>query len=336
MIGFKDILEIKTKRLFLGGTEVTALYYDLQPTHILCVDNARTDDYTPDGSVIKPFKNVQDAHDAITGTPSITNTYGIAVALGLPYTGTLNISKDYLTIYGMGTSKGAGFKGTINVTSKHLCLQGVHLVGTSSATRDCYINLSQVGDFLLEIKDCRLSYCTLAVAATGTTTQKQNSYLQVTGSNSLWQQNTITCTGILGTLALVSGIHAVNTLTATGCNLVFGCATVDTNTVNLETGTAAEFMALNAARNTINLKTGATLSADITSLANLSNTLNNTGGTLVRVSDVQVLAAIAAMASSATGDLYYLNSSGAFTRLPIGTTGQVLKVVDGLPAWATA
>lgn len=322
---------IKVKGLQLNGTEM--IYPP--PTHILYVDNGRTDAYTPDGSFNKPFTSVQDAHDAITGTPSITNTYGIAVALGLPYTGTLNISKDYLTIYGMGTSKGAGFKGTLNITSPHLCLQGVHLVGTSSGTRDCYINLSQVGDFLLEIKDCRLSYCTMSVAATGTEGQKGNSFLQVTGSNSLWQQNTITCAGIMGTLALVSGIHAVNTLTATGCNLVFGCATVDTNTVNLETGTTAEFMALNAGRNTINLKTGATLYADITSLANLSNTLNNTGGTLVRVSDAQILAAFGVVAGATAGDIFYLNSSLALTRLPAGTTGQVLTIADGLPTWAT-
>lgn len=35
-----------------------------------------------------------------------------------------------------------------------------------------------------------------------------------------------------------------------------------------------------------------------------------------------------------TGDTYYRNASGLFTRLGIGTDGQVLKVVAGLPAWA--
>lgn len=38
--------------------------------------------------------------------------------------------------------------------------------------------------------------------------------------------------------------------------------------------------------------------------------------------------------TDATGDIYYRNSGGAFTRLPIGSTGQVIKVVSGLPAWA--
>jgi len=38
--------------------------------------------------------------------------------------------------------------------------------------------------------------------------------------------------------------------------------------------------------------------------------------------------------SDATGDLYFRNS-GAFTRLGIGTTGQNLSVVAGLPSWTT-
>jgi hypothetical protein len=38
--------------------------------------------------------------------------------------------------------------------------------------------------------------------------------------------------------------------------------------------------------------------------------------------------------SDAIGDIFYRNSSGQFTRLPIGTSGQVLSVSSGLPAWA--
>lgn len=39
-------------------------------------------------------------------------------------------------------------------------------------------------------------------------------------------------------------------------------------------------------------------------------------------------------ASGATGDLYYRASGGAFTRLAIGSTNDVLKVTGGLPTWA--
>lgn len=38
--------------------------------------------------------------------------------------------------------------------------------------------------------------------------------------------------------------------------------------------------------------------------------------------------------SDATGDIYYRNSGGLFTRLGIGATSDVLKVVGGVPVWA--
>jgi hypothetical protein len=41
------------------------------------------------------------------------------------------------------------------------------------------------------------------------------------------------------------------------------------------------------------------------------------------------------LGSDATGDVYYRSAGGAFTRLAIGTAGQVLKVSGGLPSWGT-
>lgn len=40
--------------------------------------------------------------------------------------------------------------------------------------------------------------------------------------------------------------------------------------------------------------------------------------------------------SGATGDTYYRDSSGNFTRLGIGSTGKILTVSGGLPSWQTA
>lgn len=42
------------------------------------------------------------------------------------------------------------------------------------------------------------------------------------------------------------------------------------------------------------------------------------------------------LGSDATGDIFYRNVSGYFTRLPIGSAGEVLTVSSGLPAWETA
>jgi hypothetical protein len=41
------------------------------------------------------------------------------------------------------------------------------------------------------------------------------------------------------------------------------------------------------------------------------------------------------LGSDATGDVYY-NNGGVLTRLPKGSNGQVLELVSGLPAWASA
>lgn len=39
--------------------------------------------------------------------------------------------------------------------------------------------------------------------------------------------------------------------------------------------------------------------------------------------------------SGATGDIYYRNSSAYFTRLAVGTTGQMMTVSSGIPTWST-
>jgi hypothetical protein len=41
------------------------------------------------------------------------------------------------------------------------------------------------------------------------------------------------------------------------------------------------------------------------------------------------------LGSDATGDTYYRNSSGFLQRLPVGTDGEVLKLVSGIPSWET-
>jgi hypothetical protein len=40
------------------------------------------------------------------------------------------------------------------------------------------------------------------------------------------------------------------------------------------------------------------------------------------------------MYTGATGSIFYKNALGILTALPIGSTGQTLKVAAGLPAWA--
>lgn len=65
-------------------------------------------------------------------------------------------------------------------------------------------------------------------------------------------------------------------------------------------------------------------------------------GAFVGTTDAQTLtnktltSPVINVGSDATGDLYYRNSGGAFTRLGVTTNGYVLTLVAGLPAWAAA
>jgi hypothetical protein len=307
----------------------TAILSALTVGNVLEVDNGRTDDYIPDGSYAYPYKSIQAAHDAIPDGTSATNIYIIRVKLGHSYTGNITLTKDFITILGDGGITGAGYTGTITSTSKHITFFGVNL--TSGAT----INQTGAGHFLLEFKQCHMGGH-LNVTASGTTIEKQDSYIQVTGDDNLWMGCTINITGIQGFAGMTGGAYVNNTLTITDSYFCPGCSCVDSCTVNLESGTTAEFFSMYAIRNTINLKTGATLYADITALADMDNTLTNTGGMFHRVSDKQVLAAFEQLTSAAVGDIFYLNASKVLTRLPIGTSGQTLKVsAAGIPEWTT-
>jgi hypothetical protein len=70
--------------------------------------------------------------------------------------------------------------------------------------------------------------------------------------------------------------------------------------------------------------------SDIGCFYNLSGnpTWNNNSGTASRIINTTYPAAV--------GDLIYASSTTNYTRLTIGSTGQVLKVSGGLPAWASA
>ncbi len=52
------------------------------------------------------------------------------------------------------------------------------------------------------------------------------------------------------------------------------------------------------------------------------------------VTGLTLVSPVLNVTSDATGDIYYRNSGGALTRLPIGTAGQILDVsVSGIPEW---
>ena len=66
----------------------------------------------------------------------------------------------------------------------------------------------------------------------------------------------------------------------------------------------------------------------LTGVATLTGTQTITNKTLT--------SPIINVASDATGDIYYRSAGGAFTRLGIGSSTQVLTVSGGIPSWAAS
>ena len=84
---------------------------------------------------------------------------------------------------------------------------------------------------------------------------------------------------------------------------------------------------------------GALMDSELTDLAGVkaldTSTLATLTGTQTLTNKTLTSPAIN-VTSDATGDIYYRTAGGAFARLGIGSTDQVLTVASGLPSWADA
>lgn len=86
-----------------------------QVTNTIYVDNKRTDSYTPDGSVLRPFLTIQAAIDSIT-LPSATNKHVIEIAPGSYYSDPIAVNQVYTTFRSCGL-QGARISGKITITN---------------------------------------------------------------------------------------------------------------------------------------------------------------------------------------------------------------------------
>ncbi len=84
---------------------------------------------------------------------------------------------------------------------------------------------------------------------------------------------------------------------------------------------------------------GALMDSELTDLAGVkaldTSTLATLTGTQTLTNKTLTSPAIN-VTSDATGDIYYRTAGGAFARLAIGSTDEVLTVASGLPSWAAA
>jgi len=285
-------------------------------TNTIYVDNKRTDTYTAVGTYNFPFKTIQAALNSIAGNSS-TNRFNIKIATGAAYPEDLTINKDYVTLEGYSDTILSGNL-TFENTAIHVKFKNLKLNGNASGA---YTNA-----FVIDICDC-----TTATGKTWTfSCSVSGAYVQISGQNTLWYAN-IDVTHIKGVIANQGGYYE-GTHTFTDCNGEFIGFENYGGTINIAAGSEIYIGASMCIDTVVNLASGATLHIDAITASKLA-TLNNNGGILDLTTPLKSVAAI--VGSDATGDLYYRNASGIFARLPIGTTGQVLTVVDGLPAWTT-
>lgn len=146
----------------------------------------------------------------------------------------------------------------------------------------------------------------------------------------------------LGQLGLGGWSGASATDLQSGYNVSLPSAEIETNSTNwalsLKWGTGTD------TDNNIEIKNNAgTITASVQADGSLDATAITKGWVNVpTISETATLtnktltSPVINVTSDATWDLYYRNWSGAFTRLPIGTTGQVLTENSWVPSWEDA
>ncbi|MFM2339788.1 MAG: hypothetical protein RLZZ360_424, partial [Candidatus Parcubacteria bacterium] len=135
----------------------------------------------------------------------------------------------------------------------------------------------------------------------------------ITGTSTL-ATTTITDLALTNALALTSG--GTGATSAAGARTNLGATTVGSNIFTLTNPSSSTLLKLNA-DNTVSAIATSTLNLD---LANTVGILGATrGGT--------------GLSSYATGDLIYASGANTLTNRTIGTTGDVLSVVGGVPTW---
>jgi len=243
----------------VSHTQDTDKYLTTMVTNVLYVDNKRTDDYTPTGTITKPFKTIQSAHDAITGNSS-TNRFEIRIATGAYYSEVLALSKDQIVLVGEGGL--ARLTGAITITSLHLRFENLRI--------NSNVTLSLPTGFLLECDGCQTTTGTWNITATAPV---GNEFVQILRSR-LWSSQ-INTTGIKGIVGFSGGILQGAIFNITNSEFQMANVDADTFTLNLKTGTHAELGGSLVQRSTLNIDATSDAQADATWLG--TNTLINAG-----------------------------------------------------------
>lgn len=144
---------------------------------------------------------------------------------------------------------------------------------------------------------------------------------------------TVDASGARTTLGLGSLATQSGTFSGTSSGTNTGDQTIALTGDVTGTGTGSFVATIGALKVTDAMLAGSIAASKLvgTDIATLGTVTTGTLSTGAVIGGVTVT-----VGSDATGDIYYRNASGIFTRLGIGSAAQVLTVTGGLPSWAAA
>jgi hypothetical protein len=253
----------------------------IQVTSVFHVDSKRTDTYVETGSNITPFKTIQAAINAASGT---SGTDIILAANN--YTENIVINKNSLNIMGSGLAK---LFGTIDITSAALITEFTDLTMkgnvTANLTGNCKINLYDT--------DANTGVWNItAVEGAGA------GYFQIWGGS--FTPSVATITGFNNGLIGVNGTNFANTITINNSWVQFNAASFWGSIVNLNNCEVYIGACGTDLGTTVNTNAGSTLYSDADFLGSI--TLINTGGTLINTT-AKIVNPVPTLSIGKTGDV---------------------------------
>ena len=151
----------------------------------------------------------------------------------------------------------------------------------------------------------------------------------------------VSCSVLLG--GTFTGNYSTWTVTGASGNVI-DLLTSTTNNLNFCTVNSGPNVAINVQGRTLNMLYCAINSSNTNAITGTGGTLNYSGVTFLNSSTITVttqnprawptLQGGTGLTSYTTGQTLYASATNVLSKLAIGSTGQVLTVVGGLPAWS--
>jgi len=250
-------------------TQNTDEYLTTMTTNVLYVDNKRTDTYTENGSITKPFKTIQSAIDAITGNSS-SNRFQIHIAQGT-YADNLTINKDYVHFVGEAVYT----RITGNITIAGNAGAGVHVRFNRLSFRTGSISAIMNNHFSVMFSNCDCGSGTIWTITA--LTPSGDEWLQIFGG-----LINVTLTTTNANIGLYESVEIVNRIwNINGGYFHAYSAVICFQTVNLNSACAGEVLCASSedgkASAIIDLNTASTLITDAVTLGNITVTNDGTG-----------------------------------------------------------